>query len=118
LPLTTVLLADLPRMLEDMVCSVLQSNPDIRVVRGAAHGRDLIAAAAAAAAQVVVVTRRDPANLADVDPDLAQAGKVSIIALAPDGAWAFLYRLQTEATRLEDVSTDKVLAALAATPIR
>src|SRR5262245_24288238 len=91
LPPTTGLLADLPRMLEDMVSSVLEPQPDIRVVRGEAHERDLIAAAAASGAHVVVVTRRDPANLAEVDPHLARAASVSIIALAADGAWACLY---------------------------
>ena len=34
LALTTVLLADLPRMLEDMIANVLQPHPDIRIVRG------------------------------------------------------------------------------------
>lgn len=114
----TVLLADLPRMLEDMVSSVLRPHCDIRVVRGAAADGDLIAAAAASGAQVVVVTRRDPGNLAEVDPHLAQAAAVSIIALAPDGGWACLYRLRPDVTRLDDLSTAKVLAALAsATPI-
>ena len=118
MPLTTVLLADLPRMLEDMVSSVLEPHPDVRVVRGAAHDRDLIRAAAACGARVVVVTRRDPADLEEVDPHLAQAAAVSIVASAADGAWACLYRLRPDVTRLEDLSTAKVLAALAtATPI-
>ncbi len=118
LPLTTVLLADLPRMLEDMVSSVLEPHPDVRVVRGAAHDRDLIRAAAACGARVVVVTRRDPADLEEVDPHLAQAAAVSIVAIAADGAWACFYRLRPDVTRLEDLSTAKVLAALAsATPI-
>jgi hypothetical protein len=105
-------------MLEDMVSSVLQPHPDIRVVHGTAHDKDLIGAAAEAGAQVVVVTRCDPADLAEVDPRLGRAAMVSIIALAPDGAWACLYTLQPDVTRIEDLSTAKVLAALAtATPI-
>jgi hypothetical protein len=115
---TTVLLAGLPRMLEDMVSSLLEPHPDIHVVRGEARDRDLISAAAAAGARVVVVTRRDPANLTEVDPHLALAATVSIIALSADGAWACLYTLKPDVTRLEDLSTAKVLAALAsATPI-
>ena len=118
MPLTTVLLADLPRMLEDMVSSLLEPHPDVRVVRGAAQDQDLIRAAAACGARVVVVTRRDPADLEEVDPRLAQAAAVSIVAIAADGAWACLYRLRPDVTRLEDLSTAKVLAALAsATPI-
>jgi hypothetical protein len=118
LPITTVLLADLPRMLEDMVSSVLEAQPNIRVVRGEARDCDLVSAAAACGAHAVVVTRGDPANLAEVDRHLARAASVSIIALAADGAWACLYTLKPDVTRLEDLSTAKVLAALAAaTPI-
>jgi hypothetical protein len=115
---TTVLLADLPRMLEDMVSSVLKAHPDIRVVRGQARDRDLISAAAASGAHVVVVTRRDPANLDAVDPRLAQAASLSIVALAPDGASACLHALRSESSRLEDVSAEQILGALlAARPI-
>jgi|SRR5262245_36779910 len=111
----TVLLADLPRMLEDMISSVLQPLPDIRVVRGSVHDRDLISAAAEAGAQVVVVTRRNPSDLAELDLRLAQAATVSIFALAPDGAWACLHTMRPETTRLEDFS---IVAALAtATPM-
>jgi hypothetical protein len=115
LALTTVLLADLPRMLEDMIASVLQPHPDIRIVRGSAHDRDLIAAITATDAHAVVVTRRDPASLDDIDPRLAQASRISIVALAPDGTSACVHALRAEATRLEDVSAREILRALAAT---
>jgi hypothetical protein len=114
LPLTAVLLADLPRMLEDMIASVLQSHPDFRIIRGAAPDRDLIAAAATAGAHAVVVTRRDPTDLADIDPRLAQAAGISIVALAPDGASACVHVLRAEVVRLEDVSAKEILRALAA----
>jgi hypothetical protein len=110
---TTVLLAGLPRMLEDMLSSLLEPHPDIHVVRGEARDRDLISAAAAAGAQVVVVTRRDPANLAEVDPYLALAATVSIVALEPDGASACVHALRSETARLEDVSAEQILHALA-----
>jgi hypothetical protein len=115
LAVTTVLLADLPRMLEDMIASVLQPHSDIRIVRGSAHDRDLIAAAIAAGAHAVVVTRRDPASLDDVDPRVAQASRISIVALAPDGTSACVHALRAEATRLEDVAAREILRALAAT---
>jgi hypothetical protein len=115
LALTIVLLADLPRMLEDMIASVLQPHSDIRIVRGSAHDRDLIAAVSGADAHAVVVTRRDPANLDDIDPRLGQASRISIVALAPDGTSACVHALRAEATRLEDVSAREILRALAAT---
>jgi hypothetical protein len=114
LALTTVLLADLPRMLEDMIASVLQPHSDIQIVRGSAHDRDLIAAVIAADAHAVVVTRRDPASLDDIDPRLGQVSRISIVALAPDGTSACVHALRAEATRLEDVSAREILRALAA----
>ena len=113
MPLTTVLLNDLPPMLEAMISSILQPLPDIRVVRGSAHERGLISAAAEAGAQVVVVVRRDPMNLAEVDQRLAQAATLSIFALAPDGAWACSHKLRPEATLLEDFSIVAALTAAA-----
>ena len=97
-----------------MVSSVLKAHPDIRVVRGEARDRDLISAAAASGAHVVVVTRRDPANLDAVDPRLAQAASLSIVALAPDGTSACLHALRSESARLEDVSAEQILGALSA----
>jgi hypothetical protein len=118
LPLTTVLLADLPRMLEDMIASVLQPHPDIRIVRGAAPDRDLIAGATAAGAHAVVVTRRDPADLSDIDPRLARAAHISIVAVAPDGASACVHTLRAEVARLDDVSAAEILRALAVSPAK
>ena len=117
--LRTVLLADLPPMLEDLMVSLLENHPELRVIRGAAADGNLVAAAVAANAQVIVVTRRDPTDLGAVDPRLAQAADVSIIALAPDGASACLHALHCEAALLEDVSADEILGALATShPIR
>jgi hypothetical protein len=109
---TTVLLAGLPRMLEDMISSVLKPHSDIRVISGAVQDNDLVAAASAAGAQVVVVTRRDPANLADVDPRLARAAMVSIIAIAPDAASACLHALRSDSAHIDDVSAEEILRAL------
>jgi hypothetical protein len=115
---TTVLLADLPQMLEDMVSSVLQPHSDLRVIRGSTRDQDLVSTAAATGAQVVVVTRRDPSDLSAIDSRLALAATVSIVALAPDGAWACVHTLRPETRRLENLSTAKILAALAtATPM-
>lgn len=117
--LRTVLLADLPAMLEDLMVSLLKSRPNLKVIRGAAANGDLVAAAAAAQAQAVVVTRRDPTDLGAVDPRLAQAANLSIVALAPDGASACLHVLRSEAARLDDVSAEEILGALAVShPIR
>jgi hypothetical protein len=115
LPLTTVLLADLPPMLEDMMSSVLKERSDLRVIRSATKNRKLIGAAVAAGASVVVVARRDPAALESIDPYLADAGTVSVVALALDGACACLHTFKPTKQQLDDVSTEQILAAIART---
>jgi len=101
-------------MLEDLIVSLLVNRHDLKVVRGSAADGDLVAAATAAHAQVVVVTRRDPGDLGDVDPRLARAADISIVALAPDGASACLHALRAEAAQLDDVSADEIFSALVA----
>ena len=118
LPLMTVLLADLPPMLEDMMSSVLKERSDLRVIRGATNGRKLIDAAVAAAAPVVVVARRNPADLEPIDPYLANAAKISVVALALDGASACLHTFKPTSQRLDDVSAEQILRVIAgATPM-
>ena len=114
MPRKTVLLADLPATLEDLMVSMFENRPNLKVVRGAAADGDLAMAAAAANAQVVVVTRRDPANLGAVDPRLERAAGISIIALAPHGTTACVHVLRTDATKLEDVSTEDIFTVLEA----
>ena len=110
---TTVLLADLPPMLEDVVSSVLKGRSDIDVIRGTPHGCKLINAAIAAGAPVVVVARRNPADLASIDPYLANAANVSVVALTLDGTSACLHAFKPVGQLFEDVSAKQILTAIA-----
>ena len=113
MPLTTVLLADLPPMLEDMMSSVLKERSDLHVIRGATNGSRLVDAAVAAGASVVVVARRDPADLEAIDPYLTNVANVSVVALALDGTAACLHALQPTEQRVDDVSAEQLLALIA-----
>jgi len=114
LPITTVLLADLPPMLEDMMSSVLKGRSDLRVIRGATNDRKLINDAAAAGASVVVVARRNPVDLESIDPYLANAANVSVVALALDGTSACLHAFKPTGQLLEDVSAEQIFTAIEA----
>jgi hypothetical protein len=112
LPLTTVLLADLPPMLEDMMSSVLAERSDVQVIRGTTNDRKLIDAAVAAGTPVVVVARRNPVDLVSIDPYLASAANVSVVALALDGTSACLHAFKPTGQRFEDVSAEQILTAI------
>ncbi|MBR0820210.1 hypothetical protein [Bradyrhizobium liaoningense] len=109
---TIVLLADLPPMLEDMVSSVLKGRSDLQVVRGTSKGSRLINSAIAAGAPVVVVARSDPADLASIDPYLAEASNVSVVAVALDGASACTHAFKPTRKPIDDVSAEQILSAI------
>jgi hypothetical protein len=115
LPITTILLADLPPMLEDMMSSVLNERSNLRVIRGATKDHKLVDAAVAVGASVVVVARRNPTDLESIDPYLANAGNVSVVVLALDGTSACLHDFNPTRQRLDDVSTEQILAAITGT---
>jgi DNA-binding NarL/FixJ family response regulator len=109
----TVLLVGLPPMLEDMVASMLEERSDLRVVRDPANNRKLIDAAVATGVSVVVVARRNPQDLESIDPYLANAANVSVVALALDGTSACLHAFKPTQQLLEDVSVEQIVTAIA-----
>ena len=109
---TTVLLADLPPMLEDIVSHLLQSRPDLRVVRGSAKPGGLVAAAAGADAQLVIVSCADPADLRTVDHEVAGAASLTVFALNEEGSLGCLHALRCATTRFDDLAGSQLMAAL------
>jgi hypothetical protein len=109
----TILLADLPPLLEDMVSNVLKRHFDLRVIRGTKSGCTLLSEAVEAGAAVVVVAQDNPSDLSSIDPCLANAAQVSVIAIALDGASACLHAFRPVEQNFEDVSAEQIIAAIA-----
>jgi DNA-binding NarL/FixJ family response regulator len=99
-------------MLEDMISSVLKQRSDLHVIRGTTNGRKLIDAAVASEAPVVVMACRNPADLESIDPYLANAARVSVVALALDGTSACLHAFKPSGQQLDDVSAQQILTAI------
>jgi hypothetical protein len=99
----TVLLADLPRLLDDVVSDVLEDAEGIRLLRNPRTDGDVAAAAADVDADVVVVAREDPADLASIDRHIADLAGRSILALAPGGHSAWLYYCQCDASKFREL---------------
>ena len=110
---TTVLLADLPPLLEDLVSSLLEGHFNVDMARGVDRDRNLINAAAEAGARVVVVARRNPSDLTSIDSYLANAENVSVVALALDGTSACLHAFKAAGSELADVSAEQIFTAIA-----
>ena len=71
----------------------------------------LSTAASIAEADVAIVASGDPANLAAIDAGLA--ANLSILAISHDGRSAYLHEIRCETSRIEDVSANGILVALA-----
>jgi hypothetical protein len=113
LPLTTVILADLSPMLENVVSNVLKPHFDLRVIRRTSSGCALLNEAVEVGAPIVVVAQDDPSDLAAVSPCLANAARVSVVAIAPDGVSACLHTFKPVGRDLADVSAEQIVAAIA-----
>jgi len=100
-------------MLEDLVSSVLKHHFDLRVSRGAKGGCRLLNEAVEAGSSVVVVAQDNPTDLSSIDPCLTNATQVSVVAIALDGASACLHAFKPIAQKLEDVSADQIVTAIA-----
>lgn len=110
---TLVYLADLPPLLAKIVTTLIEGRDDLQVVQGG-RGTEPVGAAIAADAPVVVVARSDPADLAAIDPYLAKATRVSVIAVATDWGSACSHAFRPTSRRIEHVRPHDILAAIAA----
>jgi hypothetical protein len=109
---TTVLIADLPQTLEDLIAGILARRAQVTVVRGQTGGEGLLSAARRAAADVIIVTRTDPADLAGIDPAYGTAGEIAVLSLSPNAGWACLHRLNPSQERFDDVSVSQIVDAV------
>jgi len=111
-PNKTIMLANLPQQLRDILAGLLSGQPDMMVVEPqAADG--LIAALATAEADAVVVASSDSAALDAIDPALARIANLSILALSLDGRSACIHRIRSETQVLTDVTPQGIVDALA-----
>jgi hypothetical protein len=108
----TVLLADLPCLLDDIISGALEGDEGVRLVRNARTGGNLAAAALGVHADVIVVTRKDPGDLASIDQHMAGLAGRSLLALRPAGDCAWLYCCRCEATQLRELSMTTLLEVM------
>jgi hypothetical protein len=108
----TILMADLPKLLEDVLGHLLVARPEVALISGSVQGSGVADAALAVGADVVVVTSRDPTDLAALDGQLARLASLSVLALNADGAWACVHSLHPSMTRIDDISGAQLVSAL------
>ena len=108
----TIMLANSPSLLRDLLADLLKDHPEVPVVIRDHEEGGLIAASVAAKAGVVVAANGDPAALDAIDPALGWAASLSVLAIAPDGRSACIHRIRLETQVVKDVTQQRIVAAL------
>jgi DNA-binding NarL/FixJ family response regulator len=107
-----VLLAEMPRMLRELVEPVLATDPDIVVV-GAVDSRDALEVAVRALeADVVLVAMPSDEQAESYARLLFDAPRTTLLAITHDGRDAFLYALRPHKMPIGEVSRSGILAAI------
>lgn len=111
---TRVLLAEIPRMLSDIVRRVLAAEPELEVV-GPIHDRaGLSDAVARADAEVVIVGIESREELRAYEDLLYAHSRVTLLALQVDGRQALLYTLRPHTELLGELSPAGLIEAIRA----
>jgi hypothetical protein len=100
-----VVLVDLPRMLSELLRTLLEPEPDIRVQRGSA-------ALGAAPPRVLIVGVERPEDARTWCRLLEGAGRTKILTVTGGGRDAALYELRPHHTPLGELSAARLLEAV------
>jgi DNA-binding NarL/FixJ family response regulator len=109
---TRILVAGMPRMLRDIVGSLLTAHDDFEVVAEFTDASELCSAVERTAADVVILGLED-SELPDVGCQLLwERPSTKVLGIAADGRKAFLYELRPHRIPLGEVSPDSLVDAV------
>jgi DNA-binding NarL/FixJ family response regulator len=109
-PETTVLIYAMPRLLDDILGSLVAGEPDVTVVHVAAGPESIAEVAARADADVVVAVERDagPAAVSDL---LQRVPHAQALTVSDDARTGVVYELRPHRKEIE-LSDDSVRSAI------
>jgi DNA-binding NarL/FixJ family response regulator len=107
-----VMIADVPRVLRDIIHTTLAEQADMEVVSDMTTVESLLEASASEPADVVVVGLRDAA-LPEVAVELFERRPtVRILGIAGDGRRAYLHELRPARTALGELSPEQLVQVI------
>ena len=107
-----ILLAEVPRMLREIIESVIAGQHDMSIV-GAIDTRDRVATALGQTpADVVIVGLRTGETAATLDPMLFEQPRLKMLAIGSNGRSSSLYELRPYTIPLGDVSPQGLIDAI------
>jgi DNA-binding NarL/FixJ family response regulator len=109
-----ILLAELPRMLREIVEDVVSTQADMQIVGAADSLAALPAEVARTSPDVVILALERGAAPTRLDPLLYGQPSLSIVAITEDGRGAFRYELRPQMLPVGNVSPNGLLDAIRA----
>jgi DNA-binding NarL/FixJ family response regulator len=109
-----ILLADMPRTLEELVSEAVSTQPDMEVVGTVSDGESLLAATRRARAQLVVVAASEDAVEQRYRRVVLQQPNVRVLALSEDGRETTLYEVRPHRVALGELSPGQLADAIRA----
>jgi DNA-binding NarL/FixJ family response regulator len=107
-----VVIADVPRVLRDIISTMLAQEPDIEMLQDVTTLSGLVEPAATEPADVVVVGLRNAA-LPDVVAELFERRPtVRVLGIAGDGRHAYLHELRPHRTALGELSPEQLVRVI------
>jgi DNA-binding NarL/FixJ family response regulator len=107
-----VLLAELPRMLSEIIESVIADQQDMSIV-GAIDSRDRVTSALVRTpADVVIVGLRDAETTASLNRVLLEQPRLKLLAISGDERSSYLYELRPHTVSLGDISPQGLVDAI------
>jgi hypothetical protein len=110
--LVRILLAGMSNMLSNIVAAALAPAPDLMVVGSAAEKDDLAAQVRATRADAVVTWAIQPHDGEPFRPLLLGLPTLKVIAIAGDGSSGFVHEMRLVSSRLAEVSSSMLQAAV------
>jgi hypothetical protein len=111
-----VLVAQMPKLLSEIVGHIVVSMPDMKLVGRIVDGEDLLAAVRLTRANVLVAGQGTDDEREVYAPLLYKRPRLRIIAVAGDGATGLLYEFRPQRIALGEMSADALGKALRGQP--
>ena len=107
-----ILLAGIPRLLREIIESVVATQPDMSIVDINETRERVTAALDDTPADVVIVGLRGGETTSTLDPVLYERPQLKLLAISGDGRSSFLYELRPHRVSLGDVSPEGLVDAI------
>lgn len=109
-----VLLAEMPRMLHDIVTDIVSSQPDMLVAGPPASRDDLARAVRHSSADVVIAGQRGATEPNGYGELLVAFPRLKVLSIAGDGRRTSLHEMRPCTVPLGEVSVDELVEAIRA----